>query len=162
MDGFHLTNSELAARGWTHQKGEPHTFDRDAFVSTLRQLRSSRDVHSAPGYDRNLHEPVPGGARFGPETVIVITEGNYLLLDDWPQVRSCLDEAWYLHADRELIAKRLYERHVRGGKSPDVARRKVETSDLANADLVAATASRADLVLAEQAGTYRLLKPYGQ
>jgi len=164
MDGFHLTNAELARRGWTDHKGEPHTFDVAAYVATLRQLRRSTAALTVPIYDRARHEPRPDGARFGPETSIVITEGNYLLLDTdgWSQVRDCLDEVWFLHAERALLAERLFARHVSGGKAAEVARRKVETSDLRNADLVASGLDRADLVLADDDGEYRLLESYGR
>jgi pantothenate kinase len=162
MDGFHLPNAELALRGWTHQKGEPHTFDVDGYVEILRALRRSGEDVAVPVYDRTRHEPRLDGARFSANTTIVITEGNYLLLDvyGWSDIRSCLDEAWFLDADRALLAQRLYARHVDGGKTPDVARQKVEISDLANAEIVASSIDRADLVLVDEGGTYRLRKPY--
>lgn len=150
MDGFHLTNAELTAAGALARKGEPDTFDIAGYVSRLRRLREMPlgQPVSWPLYDRERHEPVPGGVVFDRQP-IVITEGNYLLLDGqgWAQVRDCLDEAWYLDVPAVELRKRLLRRHIRGGKSAEVAEAKVSRSDLRNAELVAGTRGNADLVL---------------
>ncbi|WP_280269455.1 nucleoside/nucleotide kinase family protein [Nocardia wallacei] len=163
MDGFHLTNAELRVAGALARKGEPDTFDVAAYLDALRTLRElpPGQSFSWPTYDRRRHEPVPGGVVFSGQS-IVLTEGNYLLLDDvgtagWSAVRECLDAAWYVHAPAELLRKRLLRRHVRGGKSAEFARAKVADSDLLNAELVAKTRERADLVLQAHGRNYLVL-----
>ncbi|MFE3026020.1 nucleoside/nucleotide kinase family protein [Nocardia tengchongensis] len=159
MDGFHLTNAQLRAAGILDRKGEPETFDAAGYVALLRTLRDTTPGAPVPWptYDRDIHEPVPGGVVFDHHT-IVITEGNYLLLDDsaWAAVRPQLDEAWYLDVPRPIIEQRLLRRHIRGGRTPEAARSKVTHSDLRNAVLVESTRTRADLVLRKAGRGYRI------
>ena len=77
-----------------------------------------------------------------------MTEGNYLLAADggWAGVRPLLDEAWYVEMDEDTRLSWLIQRHIEFGKAPDAAREWVERSDQANAQIVAATRDRADVV----------------
>jgi pantothenate kinase len=79
----------------------------------------------------------------------VVTEGNYLLLDDerWGPVRPLLDETWYVETDEELRVQRLIQRHIQFGKTPEYARAWVLRSDERNADLVKTTAHTADVLV---------------
>ncbi|MCU1644269.1 MAG: nucleoside/nucleotide kinase family protein [Nocardia sp.] len=163
MDGFHLTNAQLIALGELGRKGEPDTFDAGAYVDLLRTLRSAPlgSLVPWPTYSREIHEPVPGGVVFDQQS-IVITEGNYLLLDDdispgWSAVRPLLDETWYLDVPRPIIEQRLLRRHIRGGRTPEAAKTKVAQSDLLNARLVEGTRLRADLVLRKSGRAYRIV-----
>ncbi|WP_312884715.1 nucleoside/nucleotide kinase family protein [Nocardia barduliensis] len=160
MDGYHLDNAVLRAMESLARKGEPDTFDVDGYVAGLRRLRSTPVGEPVPWptFDRSIDAPVPGGVVLDRQSV-VLTEGNYLLLDDfagrrWSAVRALLDECWYLDAARDVLENRLLDRHIRGGRTPTAARGKVRDSDLRNADLVAATKERADLVLRWQSGSY--------
>ncbi|MGN2635848.1 nucleoside/nucleotide kinase family protein [Nocardia takedensis] len=157
MDGFHLTNAELRARAALARKGEPDTFDAAGYVAALRRLRLLGDPVPWPTFDRALEEPTEAGVVFTDEP-IAVTEGNYLLADGpWAPVRPLLDACWYLDADRPDLERRLLDRHLRGGRTPAAAHTKVHDSDLPNADLVARTRHRADLVLRPDADHYRLL-----
>ncbi|MEU6828820.1 nucleoside/nucleotide kinase family protein [Nocardia beijingensis] len=160
MDGYHLSNDDLRATESLARKGEPDTFDVDGYVSGLRRLRTTPVGEPVPWptFDRSIDAPVPGGVVFDRQA-IVVTEGNYLLLDDfatrrWSTVRPSLDECWYLDAARDVIRDRLLERHIDGGRTPAAAHDKVHDSDLRNADLVATTRARADLVLRWHAGSH--------
>ncbi len=149
MDGFHLTSAKLVARGWVAERGTPRTFDADGYVALLRELRSGGRVR-APAFDRSREEPVPDAINVPAGARLVITEGNYLLLDaaPWAQVRGLLDESWFVEAPEPVRLDRLIARHVEFGRAPEEARRRVtEGSDAANARLVATTRSRADLVV---------------
>ena len=57
----------------------------------------------APEFRREIEEPVAGAIAVAPDVEVVVTEGNYLLLDDepWAGVRGLLDEVWYLDLDVE-------------------------------------------------------------
>lgn len=155
MDGYHLANVELARLGRAGRKGAPDTFDSAGFVALLRRLRDqpADEVVLAPEFRREIEEPVAGAIPVFPETRLVITEGNYLLLDDprlgaWAQVRPLLDEAWYVDVDPALRLERLVARHVRFGRSPEAARAWVEATDEPNARLIETTRARADRVVA--------------
>jgi pantothenate kinase len=150
MDGFHLSDAELRRIGALRRKGEPDTFDAAAYARLLASVRADADAEVAwPTFDRSIEATVPGGVAFTPEVRIVVTEGNYLLLDRgaWTAVRPALDDAWFLDADLARIEARLLARHRDGGKSADDARRKTSDSDLPNALLVRQTRHRARLVL---------------
>ncbi|PVC84696.1 nucleoside/nucleotide kinase family protein [Streptomyces sp. CS090A] len=151
MDGFHLAGAELDRLGRADRKGAPDTFDAAGYAALLRRLRDPDPDHAvyAPAFDRALEEPVAGALAVPPDVPLVITEGNYLLLDDgpWARVRGLLDEVWFLELDPEVRVRRLVERHVRYGKPPAYARAWVERSDEANARLVERGRDRADVVV---------------
>ncbi|MER7746149.1 nucleoside/nucleotide kinase family protein [Streptomyces bacillaris] len=151
MDGFHLAAPELDRLGRADRKGAPDTFDAPGYAALLRRLRDPDPVHPvyAPAFDRALEEPVAGALPVAPDVPLVITEGNYLLLDEgpWAPVRGLLDEVWYVDLASEVRVRRLVERHVRYGKPPAYGRAWVERSDEANARLVERGRDRADVVV---------------
>ncbi len=151
MDGFHLADDELERLGRGHRKGDPDTFDADGFLALLRRIRDGGPgpVY-APRFDRNLEAAVAGSIRVDPAVRLVVTEGNYLLLDEppWDAVRPLLDEVWFLRLDDDERVERLLRRHVAHGRSPEAAREWVLRSDEANAALVMRDEGRADVVLA--------------
>jgi pantothenate kinase len=79
----------------------------------------------------------------------VVTEGNYLLLDTgaWARVRPLLDEVWFCELPEPERVRRLVARHERFGKTPQEAQEWMARSDQPNAELVAATRGRADVVV---------------
>lgn len=105
MDGFHLADVELERRGHLDRKGAPETFDAEGYAALLGRIRS-RPAHPvvAPRFDRSIDQPVEGAIAVPPEADLVVTEGNYLLLDEprWREVRAQLDEVWHVRADRVL------------------------------------------------------------
>ncbi|MEV7430237.1 nucleoside/nucleotide kinase family protein [Nocardioides sp. NPDC092400] len=148
MDGFHYADVELARRGLVEVKGAPDTFDAEGYAALLRRVRGCEPAVVAPAFDRDLEQPLAGAIAV-PPTGTVVTEGNYLLLDQprWRAVRAEVEEVWHLHVDADLRRERLVARHVRHGKSPDQARAWVDRVDEPNARLVEAAAERADRVL---------------
>ncbi|MFI7524425.1 nucleoside/nucleotide kinase family protein [Nocardia salmonicida] len=157
MDGFHKTSAELDAVGARHRKGQPDTFDVSGFVARLKLLREAPLGEPVPWpiYDRELHDPVPDKIAFSAQRLAVV-EGNYLLLDQpgWAEVRSQLDEVWFLDADGSIIEQRLTDRHLLGGKTAEQAKAKIADSDMPNAHLIVGTRGRADVVLSETSGNY--------
>lgn len=150
LDGFHLANATLLRLGRRDRKGAPDTFDAAGYVALLRRIAACRaEVVYAPAYTRELEEAVAGAVAVGPEVDVVVTEGNYLLLDapPWHELSEILAETWYLELDDAIRLERLTARHVRYGKSPAAAAAWVSRSDEANARLVAASRPRADLVI---------------
>ncbi len=151
MDGFHLAQAELDRLGRRMRKGAPDTFDASGYVALLGRLRDNVDpVVYAPLFHRDIEEPVGSSVPVAREVPLVITEGNYLLLDapDWSPVRTKLDEVWFLDLADDIRRERLIERHMRFGLAPEVARERATTgSDEQNARAVNATRSRADLMV---------------
>jgi len=150
MDGFHLAQAELERLGRADRKGAPDTFDAAGYVALLRRLRAREDaVVYAPEFHREIEQPVACAVPVPREVPLVLTEGNYLLVGDgdWAAVRALLDEAWFVEGDEDRRRELLIARHVEYGKTPDLAREWVLRSDERNAELVASTRSRADLVV---------------
>jgi pantothenate kinase len=149
MDGFHLANATLDRLGRRARKGAPDTFDAHGFAALLRRLREGGPTVYAPRFHREIEEPIAGAIAVPPDVALVITEGNYLLLDegDWAPVRELLDEAWYLDCDEEVRLAGLIARHEEFGKSPADARAWALGTDQRNAVLIEATRARADLVV---------------
>ncbi|MFF5512201.1 nucleoside/nucleotide kinase family protein [[Kitasatospora] papulosa] len=151
MDGFHLAGAELERLGRAGRKGAPDTFDAAGYAALLRRLRhpEGQDPVYAPAFDRAIEEPVAGSVRVPADVPLVVTEGNYLLLDEgpWAPVRGLLDEVWFLDADPGVRVRGLVDRHVRFGKSRPDAERWVAGSDERNARLVERHRDRADLVV---------------
>lgn len=150
MDGFHLHDLELAHLGRSQRKGAPDTFDVAGYVALLRRLRTETE-HTvyAPLFDRSQELSVAGAIAVRPDHRLVVTEGNYLLhdRDGWAEVGPLLDEVWFVEADEATRVDRLVERHAAHGKPRDLAQRWATVSDQANADVVAATRDRADVVV---------------
>ena len=150
MDGFHLAQAELEWLGRADRKGAPDTFDAAGYVALLRRLRTRKDaVVYAPEFHREIEQPVACAVPVPRETPLVVTEGNYLLVadGDWAGVRALLDEAWFVEGDEDRRRELLIARHVAFGKSPAYAREWVLRSDERNAELVASTRPRAELVV---------------
>ena len=150
MDGYHLANAELARLGRADRKGAQDTFDSAGYVALLRRLKANAPEETvyAPHFERLLEEPIAGAIAVPSTIRLVITEGNYLLLQQgpWAQVKALLDEVWYVDVDSTLRQSRLIERHVRFGRTADAARVWVDNTDEPNARLIEATAVRADLI----------------
>ncbi|MEH0573615.1 MULTISPECIES: nucleoside/nucleotide kinase family protein [Streptomyces] len=152
MDGFHLADVELDRLGRRDRKGAPDTFDAAGYAALLRRLREESDgdeVVYAPGFERVLEQPVAGAVPVPPTARLIVTEGNYLLLDTgaWQRVRAALDEVWFCAVAEDERVRRLVARHEEFGKGHEEAVAWVLGTDQRNAELVAATRDRADLVV---------------
>ena len=81
-------------------------------------------------------------------TPLIITEGNYLLLNDghWAGVAPLLDEVWYVKVDEAVRLQRLVRRHMQFGRSEVNARAWVASNDEPNARLIEASQPRADQI----------------
>ena len=141
MDGFHLANCELQRLGRRDRKGAPDTFDAAGYVALLQRLRRQRDgeVVYAPEFRREIDEAVANAIAVQASTRLVITEGNYLLLQGaWSGLADVLDETWYVELDGGQRRDRLALRHQQYGLTRDQAQAWVAQTDEPNADLVEA------------------------
>lgn len=150
MDGFHLSNLVLKSLNRHERKGAPDTFDTQGFVSLLRRIRHEKesDIYF-PIFDRSIEESISAQGVIKPQTRLIITEGNYLLLDTfgWAEVKSLLDESWFLEIDDRVRLDRLIARHEEFGKDPEAARTWAQGSDERNAEKVSGTRFAADVIV---------------
>jgi pantothenate kinase len=148
MDGFHLDNAILDARGRRFNKGSPDTFDVGGFESIIRRLKSGGEV-IVPVFDRNRDLSV-GSARVVPaEARIIVAEGNYLLLrdDPWAGLAPLWDVTVFLDVPEEELERRLIARWDHHGLSPEEGRRRAFDNDIPNARAVIARSAQADITL---------------
>jgi pantothenate kinase len=150
MDGFHLANAELRRLGRAGSKGSPDTFDSAGYAALLRRLRQQGvdEMVYAPEFHREIDEAVAGSVPIFPQTQLVVTEGNYLLLETghWAGIAPLLDDVWYIDVDDALRTDRLTRRHERYGRTREDALEWVAATDEPNARLIAATRPRAKLI----------------
>lgn len=149
MDGYHLANVELQRLGRAGRKGAEDTFDSAGYVALLRRLREQRpdEVVYAPAFRREIEEPIAGAIPVLPDVPLIVTEGNYLLLEHghWRGVKPLLDEVWFVNVDQNLRRLRLLARHVSFGRSEEAAEQWVSQTDDVNARLIDSTRLRADV-----------------
>lgn len=151
MDAFHLGHAALERLGTVARKGAPDTFDADGYVALLRRLRAGEPRTIWVGeFHREIEDTIAALVPVDPGVRLVVTEGNYLLVDDerWGAVRPLLDEAWYVDVPEETRLARLIARHRQFGRSEAEAyERSVTGSDADNARVIQATLERADVVV---------------
>jgi len=150
MDGYHLSNKQLSKLGLSDRKGAFNTFDSDGFVKLLKRVNeeSGKDIYF-PVFYREIEESYAADGVVPANTKLVITEGNYLLLDKggWEVVRQELDEVWYIEVDDNLRLDRLTKRHQSHGRNHYEAFAWATGSDERNAELVAKTRDKADVIV---------------
>jgi pantothenate kinase len=151
MDGFHLADAQLDRIGARDRKGAPDTFDVAGYAHALERVQTETDdpVY-VPGFDRTLEQPLAAALVVLPTARLVVTEGNYLLLDEprWQRARRAMDAVWFVACEETTRVERLVARHIEFGKSLQAARDWVARTDQRNAELVEATAGSADRVIA--------------
>nr|WP_315480506.1 nucleoside/nucleotide kinase family protein [uncultured Rhodoferax sp.] len=151
MDGFHLAQAELERLGRAQRKGAPDTFDSAGFIALLQRIRqqTAGETVYAPDFNRALEEPIAGAIPITHGIPLVITEGNYLLLEDdgWAGARALLDEVWYLDVDPALRHSRLLARHMLFGRTREEALQWMAQTDEPNARRIEASRHRADGVV---------------
>ncbi len=165
MDGFHLADVQLARLDASGHKGAPDTFDALGYAHLVQRLsaETTSDVY-APGFDRALDQPVAAAVVVPATARLVVTEGNYLLLETgaWPRARAAMTEVWFVMTDDALRVKRLVDRHVEFGKPREAARAWVEKSDEHNAHLVERTSRRADRIVVNADTGWRFADASGE
>lgn len=151
MDGFHLANRELARLGRSARKGAPDTFDVAGYRALLARLKQPQtdEVIYAPLFQREIEESIAGAITVLPQTPLIISEGNYLLLSQgpWAPVAALFDECWFVSLSVEERHSRLMKRHQQFGRSEEAARAWIATTDEPNAQLVERDRRRADLIV---------------
>lgn len=150
MDGFHLGNAIIDGTPLKQRKGALDTFDVGGYLSLLQRLKR-REEHTvyAPDFRRSIDEPVAASIAVPASVPLVITEGNYLLVDrpQWREVGALLDEVWFVELPADVRLSRLVDRHVLFGKDRMAARAWANGPDQTNAELIAGTRQLADRIV---------------
>ncbi|GHE00806.1 hypothetical protein U879_13970 [Defluviimonas sp. 20V17] len=149
MDGFHLDNGALDARGLRAVKGAPETFDVDGFAALLHDLRRGGADIRYPHFDRARDCAVPAAGLVPAATPVVVVEGNYLLLRSggWATLKDLFDATVMLAPPIPTLERRLTRRWLDHGLPHDQAVARARGNDLANARRVIAQSAPADLLL---------------
>lgn len=148
MDGFHLDNAVLDARGLRARKGAPETFDSAGFLHLIRRLRAGGEV-IAPLFDRARDLAVAGAQVVPAAARVVLCEGNYLLFDEdpWRDLAPLWDLTVRLDVPLPELRQRLIQRWLDHGLSGAAATRRAESNDIPNAARVVDRALPAQLTL---------------
>lgn len=151
MDGFHLENDELTARGLLPVKGAPQTFDVKGFLGLMRCLRQTDGDIRYPLFDRERDCTLPDAGCLTADTRIVVVEGNYLLLRDplWCDLKPLFDATVMLIVPMEELESRLISRWIEHGLDPVSAAKRARSNDLVNAERVLKDSAAADLSLTQ-------------
>ncbi|MDV7141242.1 hypothetical protein R3X27_00965 [Tropicimonas sp. TH_r6] len=146
MDGFHLDNEVLDARGLRARKGSPETFDAAGFIHAMARLKQEAEV-ILPSFDREIDKSVAGSVVIGPEDRIAVVEGNYVCFSEapWDQLAGLWDFSCYLDVPEDVLLERLVQRWIRFDHSPEDAEARARGNDLANAQRIATAVSQTDL-----------------
>jgi pantothenate kinase len=147
MDGFHLDNVTLDRMGLRHRKGAPQTFDGEGFVSMMDAIRANKSDVGVPEFDRSIDATVERGRKVSTSTRIILTEGNYLLLDaePWRQLAKCIDYSILVNPGLKILEARLVSRWMAHGYDERGARERALSNDIQNARTVITHSRKPDL-----------------
>lgn len=137
MDGYHLDNRILSARGLLPRKGAPETFDARGFIAMIRRLKAGEETF-VPVFDRSRDIAIAGAGLVPANADTIIVEGNYLMFDEapWRDLAPLWDVALFLDASEAVLRERLVQRWRHYGLADDAALARAEENDLPNARLV--------------------------
>jgi pantothenate kinase len=100
--------------------------------------------------DHGIGDPVPGDVVVdAAQHAVALIEGNYLLLEQepWCKARPLLDDAWYVDCPLDTAMSRVLARQVGLGLTHQESQARIASNDRPNALLIAASASRAALLV---------------
>jgi pantothenate kinase len=149
MDGFHYDDGVLDKIGWRQRKGAPETFDLDGYESLLKRLKAADADVAVPIFDRSMELSRGSAAIVPKQTKFIITEGNYLLLDEapWDKLAPLFDLTVFLDVPRDEVERRLVQRWIDYGRGIDAGRAWIDSNDLPNADRVLTKRRKADVTI---------------
>lgn len=151
MDGFHLDDRVLEARGLLSRKGAPETFDAAGLLVLLRRLKACEPEVAIPIFDRSIELSRAAAAIVPTSARILLVEGNYLLFDEapWRDIAALFDLSIFLDVDRAALERRLIRRWLHHGHTEEAARARALSNDLPNAERVMAQRLAADIIVSD-------------
>jgi pantothenate kinase len=152
MDGFHFYKKQLDTfpdpKAAYARRGAHWTFDATAYVDCIKKLKQGRNL-KAPSFDHGVGDPRPDDIDISDDQHIIVSEGNYLLLDvePWSQLTNIFDEKWYLECPQNEAMWRVFKRQISDGVTAKDSRERIEGNDRLNFIEIAGTVSRADIII---------------
>ncbi len=149
MDGFHMDNGILEARGLLPRKGAPETFDVRGFADVLRAVRQGDEEVLVPVFDRSREIAIASARPVSPDTHIVLAEGNYLLIDKapWSRLFEMFDLTVFVGPEEDVLRERLLARWIHFGLDESAIAWKLDGNDLPNGRFIIANSRKADIRL---------------
>ena len=137
MDGFHLDNAVISARGLLARKGSPDTFDAAGYVHMIRRIKAGETVY-APTFDRSRDISIAGAQEVPADCPVILTEGNYLMHDaaPWRELAGLWDLTVRVEVPLPELRARLIQRWLSLNHTRANAIRRAEGNDIPNAQLV--------------------------
>lgn len=148
MDGFHYDDAILIARGQRARKGAPETFDVAGYRHLLTRLRVEDEV-AIPVFDRSLELSRGSADLVTADHRILVTEGNYLLLNEspWADLGEFFDLTVMIDVPESELDRRLLDRWDFYGKTPAQARAWIDGNDMPNIRRVTQGSRQADITV---------------
>jgi len=148
MDGFHYDDAVLNARGLRARKGAPETFDVQGFLTLIRRLRDEDEV-AIPVFDRERELSRAAADVVGPADRFLVVEGNYLLLQEgpWQALHHAFDLTVWIDVPETELDRRLMQRWLHHGKTPEQARAWIDGNDMPNIRRTIAGSRPADVAV---------------
>lgn len=120
-DGFLYPNRELEARGLLRRKGFPESYDQQALVRFVYDIKSGKPETRAPVYSHLIYDIVPGEQQVIAQPDVLIIEGLNVLqtVATRPRhtpsvfVSDFFDFSIYLDADETLLRRWFLQRFLR-------------------------------------------------
>lgn len=149
MDGFHMDDGVLRAKGLLTRKGAPETFDVRGFLDIIRAVKTTEGEVLVPVFDRSRELAVAAARIIDASTRFVLAEGNYLLLDSkpWSPLEGEFDYSILISPPVATLEERLMDRWRGYGFTEEAARAKTEENDLKNGALIREHCRKADVIL---------------
>lgn len=153
MDGFHLDNRVLNELGLIARKGSIKTFDSEGFVQTIKRIHSSSHEVIVPVFDRDQDIAIAGAQRVLPSDVVVLVEGNYLLIDEqpWSELENLFDVKIFMNPGMDEVEKRILARWSNAQLEKSVIDQRTYENDLPNAKFVLTHSNLSDVIQLDSA-----------
>ena len=149
MDAYHFDDAVLNERGHRERKGAPHTFDVSSYALMLEALRRGGTTYAVPEFDRDLELSRNCASVVDANQSVLITEGNYLLLNSepWAGLEPLFDLTVWVEVDRATVEQRIRSRWSEAGIPVAEAERRLYENDLENYRTVYEGSRSADLTV---------------
>ena len=149
MDGFHFDNVILKKRNLLARKGDPITFDVNGFIDLVKKIKFN--INSSitfPLFDRDLELSRGSADIVQKNNRIIITEGNYLLLNyaPWNLLKKYIDIFVFLDVKKEILRERSQKRWKYYGLSKKEILKKVK-NDMNSVKIVLQNSNKAHIVI---------------
>lgn len=147
MDGFHMDNGILEARGLLSRKGAPETFDVRGFADIVAAVRAAREEVLVPVFDRSQEIAIASARAVETGTRFVLIEGNYLLLNEepWSRLAHMFDLTVFVGPSYTVLEERLRQRWVHYGLDEAGIEWKLYGNDLPNGRRIIENSREADI-----------------